>query len=65
MLLPPGEGGRGSSSLSVPKVPDALLIAEPTRERSECMAGFLRPARWRKWKSMGVEGLWAEEQREM
>lgn len=44
MLLPPGEGGR-SSSLSVPKVPDALLIAEFTRERSDCMAEFLRLAR--------------------
>jgi hypothetical protein len=37
MLLPPGEGGR-SSSLSVPKVPDALLSAVPIRERSDCMA---------------------------
>jgi hypothetical protein len=43
------------SSLSVPKVPDALLSTEPTRERIDCidcMVDFVRPARESKSKSM-------------
>jgi len=65
MLLPVGEGGR-SSSLSVPKVPDALLSAEPIRERSDCMVEFLRPAPKSKSKSMGgLEGCGPRSKGEM